>query len=117
MANGEGCIGSKEKSHRWEQEKEDSINLEENVDGFNEFSMTNVESYFLMDSYSYSSSIRQGNKISKEGLTMMERGRPHCYFEEEEFSELVKVGIDMDLDLTKPKKLLQVELVCLVFDC
>ena len=87
--------------------------MEENVDDFNEFSMPNVESYFLMDSYSYScetsskkmkkpvqmvemlekkidifqsgidnmtTSIRQGNKIAKEGLAIMERGRSHCYF-------------------------------------
>jgi len=128
MANGEGCIGSKEKAHRWEQKKEDSVNLEENVDGFNEFSMPNVGSYFLMDSHSYScetsskktkkpvqmvemfekqmdifqfgidnmtASIRQRYKIAKEGLAIMERGCPHCYFEEEVFFELVKVGIDM----------------------
>ena len=126
MANGEGCIGSKEKAHWWEQEKEDSVNLEENVDGFNEFCMSNVESYFLIDSHSYScetsskktkkpvqmveilekqmyifqfeidnmtASVRQGNKIAKEGLVIMERGRPDFYFEDEVFSELVKVGI------------------------
>ena len=40
-------------------------------------------------------SIRQGYKIAKEGLVIMERGRPHCYFEEEVFFELVKIGIDM----------------------
>ena len=100
--------------------------MEENVDGFNEFCMSNVESYFLIDSHSYSCetsskktkkpvqmveilekqmnifqseidnmtvSVRQGNKIAKEGLVIMERGRPHFYFEDEVFSKLVKVGI------------------------
>ena len=27
----------------------------------------------------------QGHEIAKEGLAIMERGRPHCYFEEEVF--------------------------------
>ena len=40
-------------------------------------------------------SVRQGNKIAKEGLVIMERGRLDFYFEDEVFSELVKVGIYM----------------------
>ena len=40
-------------------------------------------------------SVRQGNKIAKEGLVIMEGGHPHFYFEDEVFSELVKVGIYM----------------------
>ena len=38
-ANGEGSISAKKKVCQWEREREDSINLEENVDGFNEFSI------------------------------------------------------------------------------
>ena len=53
-ANGEGSISAKEKVRRWEKDREDSINLEENIDGFDEFSMPNVESYSPMVSPSYS---------------------------------------------------------------
>ena len=38
-ANGESSISAKKKVRHWEREREDSINLEENVDGFNEFSI------------------------------------------------------------------------------
>nr|POF14717.1 hypothetical protein CFP56_34201 [Quercus suber] len=53
LANGEGCISAKEKVRRWENEREDSVNLKENIDCFDEFSMPNVESYSLMVSPSY----------------------------------------------------------------
>nr|XP_023881502.1 uncharacterized protein LOC111993902 [Quercus suber] len=52
--NGEGCISAKEKVRRWEKEREDSVNLEENIDCFYEFSMPNIESYSPMVSSSYS---------------------------------------------------------------
>ena len=45
---GKGCISAKEKVRRWEKETKDSINLEENIDCFDEFRMPNVESYSLM---------------------------------------------------------------------
>lgn len=70
MANGEGCIGSKEKAHWWEQEQEDSVNLEEDVDGFSEFCMSNVESYFLIDSHSYS--CETSSKKTKKLVQMVE---------------------------------------------
>ena len=35
----------------------------------------------------------QGDEIAKEGLAIMERGRPRCYSEDEVFSELVKIRI------------------------
>ena len=53
-ANGEGSISAKEKVRRWEKDIEDSVNLEENIDCFDEFSMSNVESYSPMVSPSYS---------------------------------------------------------------
>ena len=53
-ANGEGCISAKKKVRRWEKEREDSVNLEENADCFDEFSMPNVDSYSPMVSPSYS---------------------------------------------------------------
>ena len=34
----------------------------------------------------------QGHEIAKEGLAIMERGRPRCYSEDKVFSELVKIG-------------------------
>ncbi|KAK7858374.1 dead-box atp-dependent rna helicase 20 [Quercus suber] len=107
-ANGEGSISAKEKVRRWENDREDSVNLEENIDCFDEFSMPNLESYSPMVSPSYSSSIRQGNEIAivmqgheiaKEELAIMERGRLRCYSEDEVFSELVKIGIPMEHQL------------------
>ena len=53
-ANGEGSISAKEIVRRWENDIEDSVNLEENIDCFDEFSMPNVESYSPMVSPSYS---------------------------------------------------------------
>ena len=53
-ANGEGCINAKEKVCWWEKERDDSVNLEENSNCFDEFSMPNVESYSPMVSLSYS---------------------------------------------------------------
>ena len=53
-ANGEGSISAKEKVRRWENDIEDSVNLEENIDCFDEFSIPNVESYSPMVSPSYS---------------------------------------------------------------
>ena len=53
-ANGESSMSEKEKVRRWEKEREDSVNLEENIDCFDEFSMPNVESYSPMVSHSYS---------------------------------------------------------------
>ena len=53
-ANGEGCISAKEKVRWWENERGDSVNLEENIIFFNKFSMLNVESYSPMVSLSYS---------------------------------------------------------------
>ena len=58
-------------------------------------------------------SIRQGNKIAKEGLAIMmqgheiakerlaimERGSPRCYSEDEVFSKLVKIGIPKEHEL------------------
>ena len=44
-------------------------------------------------------SIRQGNEIAKEGLAIMERERPHCYSEDEVFSEFVKIGIPTEVQL------------------
>ena len=39
----------------------------------------------------------QGHEIVKEGLAIMERGRPRCYSVDEVFSELVRIGIPMDV--------------------
>ena len=50
--------------YKREKEREDSINLEENIDCFDEFSMPNVESYFPMVSPSYSCEI-SSKKVKK----------------------------------------------------
>ena len=39
----------------------------------------------------------QGHEIAKEGLAIMEKGRPHCYSEDEVYSELVNIGISTDV--------------------
>ena len=52
------------------KKRENSINLEENIDCFDEFSMPNVESYSLMVSPSYSCEI-SSNK-AKKTLQMVE---------------------------------------------
>ena len=41
----------------------------------------------------------QGQEIVKEGLAIMERGRPRCYSVDEVFSELVKIKIPLDVQL------------------
>ena len=70
-ANGEGCISAKEKVHRWEKEREDSVNLEENINCFDEFSMPNVESYSPMVSPSYS--CETSSKKAKKTPKMLEK--------------------------------------------
>ncbi|KAL4606455.1 hypothetical protein ACB092_09G104300 [Castanea dentata] len=69
-ANGEGCISAKEKVRRWEKKREDSVNLEENIDCFDEFSMPNVESYSPMVSHSYS--CETSSKKAKKTPQMVE---------------------------------------------
>ena len=70
-ANGEGSMSAKEKVRRWEKDKEDSINLEENIDCFDEFSMPNVESYSPMVSPSYSR--ETSSKKAKKTPKMLEK--------------------------------------------
>ena len=70
-ANGEGCISAKEKVHRWEKEREDSVNLEENINCFDEFSIPNVESYSPMVSPSYSR--ETSSKKAKKTPKMLEK--------------------------------------------
>ena len=41
----------------------------------------------------------QGHEIAKEGLAIMERGRPRCYSEDKVFSEFVKIGTPMEHQL------------------
>ena len=41
----------------------------------------------------------QGHKIAKDGLAIMERGRPRCYSEDEVYYELVNIGILADVQL------------------
>nr|POE60056.1 hypothetical protein CFP56_45376 [Quercus suber] len=69
-ANGEGSISAKEKVRRWEKDTEDSINLEEIIDCFDEFSMPNVELYSPMVSPSYS--CETSSKKAKETSQMVE---------------------------------------------
>ncbi|KAL4632963.1 hypothetical protein ACB092_04G087800 [Castanea dentata] len=83
-ANGEGSISAKEKVRRWEKEREDSINLEEIFDCFDEFSMPNVESYSPMVSSSYSceTSFKKAKKT------------PHMVEMLEKQMEIFQSGID-----------------------
>ena len=41
----------------------------------------------------------QGHEIAKVGLAIKESGHPHCYYEEEVFSELMNIGIPLDMQL------------------
>lgn len=73
-ANDESCINAKEKVCRWEKEREDSINLEENIDGFDGFSMPNDESYSPMISHfdSCETSSKRA-KIPSQMVEMLEK--------------------------------------------
>ena len=64
----------KEKVRRWEKEREDSVNLEENIDCFDEFSIPNIESYFPMVSPSYlcETSSKKANK-TPQMVEMLEK--------------------------------------------
>lgn len=53
-ANDEGSISANEKFHQWKKEIEDSVNLKENVDGFDEYNMSNEELYSPIIFHSYS---------------------------------------------------------------
>ena len=68
--NNKGCISAKEKVCRWEKEREDNVNLEENIDFFDEFRMSNVESYSPMVSPSYS--CETSSKKAKKAPQMIE---------------------------------------------
>ncbi|XP_030951976.1 uncharacterized protein LOC115975362 isoform X2 [Quercus lobata] len=73
-ANGEGSISAKEKVRRWEKDREDSVNLEENIDCFGEFSMPNVDSYSprVSPSYSCETSSKKAKK-TPEMVEMLEK--------------------------------------------
>ena len=60
-------LSAKEKVRRWEKEREDSVNLEENIDCFDEFSMPNVKSYspMVLPSYSCETSSKKTNKLAQ----------------------------------------------------
>ena len=72
--NNKGCISAKEKVCRWEKEIEDSVNLEENIDFFDEFRMSNVESYSPMVSPSYScETLSKKAKKTPQMVEMLEK--------------------------------------------
>ena len=78
-ANGESSMSEKEKVRWWEKEREDSVNLEENTDCFDEFSMPNVDSYSPMVSPSYSCEISsKKEKKTPQMVEMLEKQIKFC---------------------------------------
>lgn len=96
--NDEGFISAKEKVRRQENEREGSVNLEENIDCFDEFSMPNVESYspIVSSSYSCKTSSKKAKK-TPQMVEMLEKKMEIFQFGIDNMAASIRQGNEMDL--------------------